>query len=205
MASTEKPRLIAVDVETANSSRDSVCSIGVTVVYDDRVDVYSRLIRPPVMHFDPRNVEVHGITPDMVEDKPRFDEIYLDTKLGEFIDQGILMWAHNAGFERSCFIALSQTYNITLSDRFGCTRYLWQRFCPGLPNYKLPTVCQAARIELDDHHDAGADSEACAGIAMAATRRFKLEAFPFHTIKKRETRERDQVYYRKLWDGEVRI
>jgi hypothetical protein len=68
---------VAVDVETANEQRGSICSFGLSVVENGKV-VRSEnwLTRPPVKldWFDGCNIGLHGITPAMVKDAPPFHE-----------------------------------------------------------------------------------------------------------------------------------
>jgi DNA polymerase III subunit epsilon len=58
----------ALDVETPNSSRGSVCSIGVAIVRDgELVAQHSWLCQPPSTGFDTMNMSIHGIHPADVE------------------------------------------------------------------------------------------------------------------------------------------
>ena len=64
---------VAIDVETANSQRGSICSFGLAVVEDGKaVRTESLLTRPPgeLDLFDTFNIGLHGITPAMVKDAP---------------------------------------------------------------------------------------------------------------------------------------
>jgi len=51
------------DVETANSQRDSICSIGI-IRYEDNQIVYEKEIRMnPETEFNYFNIRIHGIRP----------------------------------------------------------------------------------------------------------------------------------------------
>ena len=90
----------AIDFETANSERSSVCSVGVVIVRDGEiVDSFYSLI------------------------KPEPDYVFYDT--------------------------------------LCCSR----RKLPALQNHQLQTVAAACGFELENHHHALADAEACAWIA----------------------------------------
>ena len=68
---------IAIDFETANHYLNSACSIGIAAVRDmEVVDVFHSLIRPTNLFFEEQNVKIHGITPDIVENAPIFDEVW---------------------------------------------------------------------------------------------------------------------------------
>jgi len=90
---------VAIDLETANAHRSSVCAVGIAVVEDGQiVQRVSWLVRPtpPHDHFDSVNVFMHGITSDMVADAPTFHEV-LPLLLG-YID-GRVVVAHSAAFD----------------------------------------------------------------------------------------------------------
>ena len=53
----------AIDFETANEQRTSVCSVGVVIVRDGEiVDNYYSLIRPEPEYYTYWNTRVHGLT-----------------------------------------------------------------------------------------------------------------------------------------------
>lgn len=60
---------VAVDFETANTTRASLCSVGAVRVRNGIiVESFSTLVKPAHEHnFSPSNVRVHGITADHVE------------------------------------------------------------------------------------------------------------------------------------------
>lgn len=62
------------------------------------VDSSSHLMQPPVGYdqFAPFNVALHGITPQMVADAPRFAEIW--PLILEYIGDSVVV-AHNAAFD----------------------------------------------------------------------------------------------------------
>ncbi len=70
---------VALDFETANASRNSACSIGMVTVKDGHIiDEYYQLIKPKYIYFNEENIAVHGITREMVVDKPDFEELWPD-------------------------------------------------------------------------------------------------------------------------------
>ncbi len=90
---------VAIDVETANADRGSICAIGATLVRDGAVvSTHSWLTRPPrgLDHFSGFNVSLHGITPDLVAGQPAFPE-RLDQLLA--LSDGLPLVAHNAAFD----------------------------------------------------------------------------------------------------------
>ncbi|GAA4005395.1 hypothetical protein GCM10022247_28420 [Allokutzneria multivorans] len=158
---------VALDVETANARRGSICAIGLVVVENGSIaQRYSWLCRPPesIGHFDGFNVGLHGIRPEMVAGEPRFSE-RLDHALAIIGDRPVIM--HNAGFD-TC--ALRQACDAEGTSwptlRYGCT-LVWARRELDLVSYRLPFVAEALGVPLESHHDAAEDAEACARIFLA--------------------------------------
>jgi len=162
-------KIVAIDFETANETKASACAIGLAWVEGDSVvRVEERLIRPPDMRFSSFNISIHGITPKMVVDKHE-----LPVVLAEFWDDidGALVLAHNASFDMGVLRASLDCYRLPYpSFSYLCTCQLARRVWPDLSNAKLDTVSRHLGLVLD-HHQAGSDAAACAGIALAAARR----------------------------------
>ena len=162
---------IAMDFETANRKRASACSLALVVVQQNRVvDSFYTLINPQ-MQFDPQNIRIHGITPDMVQDQPTFDRVWPHIQM--FYTPGRIVTAHNAPFDVSVL-------RLTL-DRYGIAAPRYQvidtvktsrQFLPKLPNHRLDTVSAALKIPLEHHHNSLADSYACARILIAENEHF---------------------------------
>lgn len=109
---------------------------------------------------------IHGITPDMVADKPKFPELW--PEISETIADRVLL-AHHAAFDMNVFRDLFGRYELRPPARnFLCTRVLSRAVWPGWPSYSLPLVIEKLGLELEDHHDPEADAVACAEIAMRA-------------------------------------
>lgn len=154
----------AIDFETANSYRGSPCAIGLVRVRDG-IPVEERhwLIRPPaqVDHFDHFNVNLHGITREMVATAPRWKDAL--PAIVDFI-AGDIVVAHNAGFDIGVIRYACAVDNIEWPEiRFLCTMVLARRAL-SLPTYRLPYVLEALGGVIVDHHDALADARAVADV-----------------------------------------
>ena len=69
-------RFVVFDVETPNSANNRMSAIGVSVVKDmEIVKEFATLVNPET-HFDRFNIELTGITPEMVKDAPKFSELW---------------------------------------------------------------------------------------------------------------------------------
>lgn len=158
--------VVAIDFETANEQRASPCSIGLAWIDDGRVvDVEHHYIRPIDMRFAARNIGVHGIHPEEVQDAEEFPEV-LDRLRPRLA--GTMVMMHSASFDISVIKQTCGLYGIPCPDlKYICTVEVARSVWPGLPDAKLPTLCNHLAIDLK-HHDAGADARACAMIALAA-------------------------------------
>ena len=70
---------IAIDFETANFEKSSVCSVGICIVQNGEiVDNYYSLIRPVPNYYCQRCQEVHGLGPSDTNDAPEFPEVWAE-------------------------------------------------------------------------------------------------------------------------------
>ena len=143
----------AIDFETANEQRTSVCSVGVVIVRDGEfTDSYSYW-----------KTRVHGLTLADTAQAPVFPDVWKEIVP---LIEGLPLVAHNKGFDESCLKAVFKTYCLDYPDyTFHCTLQTARRRVKGLPNYQLHTVSAYFGYELEQHHHALADAEACAWIA----------------------------------------
>lgn len=158
----------AIDFETANRYPTSACSIGIVVVRDGTIaEEFSHLIKPEPFYFYRKFIEIHGITPGMVQEAPSFYDLW--GKMGRYFDTEALV-AHNAGFDMSVLKACLERSDIYIPlPQSFCTCRLARKLVKGLPNYKLNTLCEYFGIELN-HHEALSDARGAAKIMMELNR-----------------------------------
>ena len=66
----------AIDFETANNHRSSVCAVGVVIVRGGEiVDKFYSLIKPEPEHYNYRCSQVHGLCAEDTDNAPVFHEI----------------------------------------------------------------------------------------------------------------------------------
>lgn len=154
----------AIDFETANNERSSVCSVGVVIVRDGEiVDTFYSLVNPEPNYYNYRCSQIHGLTREDTEDAPVFPEVW--KQIAPLIE-GLPLVAHNKAFDESCLKAVFRVYRMDYPDyRFYCTCNASRHALPCLPNHRLHTVAAACGYQLENHHHALADAEACAWIA----------------------------------------
>ena len=156
----------AIDFETANEQPSSVCSVGVVIVRGGKiVDTFYSLIHPEPEYYQWFCKQVHGLCEEDTEDAPVFP--YVWEKIAPRIE-GLPLVAHNARFDEGCLKAVHRVYQMDYPDyQFLDTLTASRRhFGCRLPNHQLQTVAAACHYDLQRHHHALADAEACAAIAL---------------------------------------
>lgn len=156
---------VAIDFETANCERSSVCSVGVVVVRDGEVvDTFYSLIRPQPNYYTSWCTAVHRLTRRDTDSAEEFPQVWrrIAPRIG-----GLPLVAHNAPFDEGCLKAVFGRYGMPYPDyEFHCTCRASRRvFGRELPNHQLQTVAARCGYDLKAHHHALADAEACARIA----------------------------------------
>lgn len=154
----------AIDFETANGRRSSVCSVGIVIVRDGKiVDKFYSLIRPRPNYYTEWTTEIHGLTRMDTDEADHFPEVW--ARISERLE-GLPLVAHNARFDEGCLKAAFDAYGMEYPGyKFYCTLVASRR-CLRLPNHRLHTVSAACGYDLEHHHHALADAEACAAIAL---------------------------------------
>ena len=142
-------RYIAFDVETPNYANNRMSAIGITVVeHGAVVQAYETLVNPEC-GFDPFNISLTGITPEMTAHKPPFPALWQEIE--PLMSSGLLI-AHNAPFDMSVLAKCLRDYGIS-----------WR------PTVPYACTCQYLGLELD-HHQAGSDSRACGEVLLHCLR-----------------------------------
>ena len=185
---------VAIDFETATSEWTSICSMGICVVENNTVKEVKELpVRPTPFKFNDYNIAIHGITPDMVYDKPTFDEYwdevkpYLENKIGV---------AHNASFDIGSLRKTLEMFNIELPTfEFICTVKLSQKAYPELASHKLNCLGEALGIDFS-HHTACDDAYACSMVLVHILNDFGINSL-------RELEERFNIGIGKMYPGYV--
>jgi DNA polymerase-3 subunit epsilon len=142
----------AIDFETAQPKRSSICQIGLVRVEDGKVKyTVNQLICPPDNYYSFYNSEIHGITATHTLYSPSFAAVW--HHIQPFIQNQIVV-AHNGAFDFSCLAKTLEHYGIaqpTYTQQ--CTYKIYKK--------DLKTLCREHQITLN-HHDALSDAMACA-------------------------------------------
>lgn len=187
----------AVDVETANSHRGSVCAVGVTAVRNGRiVKTVEWHVKPEagLGAFSPRNVAIHGITAEMVRSADSWaTSLQAITSLAEDFP----LVAYNAPFDRSAILQASQFSGLAApTNEFHCALALSRRLL-ALDGYKLSKVAAELGLDPFDHHRAGADAAACAQIVLSLAEREGARNVPELWFPPKKSPARTSDYWSK--------
>ncbi|MGJ8640805.1 MAG: 3'-5' exonuclease [Opitutaceae bacterium] len=146
----------AIDFETAQPARSSICQIGlVRVERGEVVRELSLLVQPPENTYSYWNTNVHGLTDVDTMHSPFFDAVWPEIR--GFIE-GRTVVAHNGSFDFSCLRKTLDFYGMAEpSYEPQCTYKLYKK--------KLNVLCDEFGIELN-HHDALSDARACAQLYL---------------------------------------
>ena len=156
----------AIDVETANADRASICQIGIVHVRDGVIaDHWHSLINPNAW-FDPLNVSIHGINANDVRNSPSFSDIRREL---DRLSESILI-SHTSfdrvALERALKEHSLEPLRVTWLDSARIVRRAWPEQY-GKSGWGLKNV--AANLDIFfNHHDALEDAKAAAEIVLRA-------------------------------------
>jgi DNA polymerase III subunit epsilon len=158
---------ITIDFEIANNEYNSACSMGLVFVENNKIiDKKHFYILPPLLEFDPRMSNIHGITTEQVEYAKKFNEIWEEIK--QFFQGSTVIIAHNAQFDMSVLHSCLSEYQVELPNfPYIDSISISTRACrgEGVGN-SLKERLKHFEIPLDNHHDALADAEAAAKLVI---------------------------------------
>lgn len=162
-----------IDVETPNFSNSSISSIGLIHINKDGEIIEKYTLVNPMQHFDTFNIELTGITPEMVKDAPKFVELWEEIK--EYFLDSIIV-AHNARFDLGVISKCLIRDNIPIPNiRYMCTVDLSRKYIPS-KSHKLNVLSELSGIELN-HHQADSDTKACMEIFLYINEKVGLQEF----------------------------
>jgi len=175
---------VAIDFETANSLRSSVCSIGIVKVKNGKIQEETHTLINPLSEFNFYNTKIHGITEYMVQDAPTFEEFWPNLK--GYIENQTLI-AHNASFDIGVLReSLGRFHEKQPEYDYSCSYRIARKVWPNLFNHKLSTIAKYLNINLR-HHDALEDARASALITLEAMKKTQMrsiqELTSLHKIK----------------------
>jgi len=153
-------RLFAVvDIESTGSvaNQDKITEIAVIITDGEKeIDRFETLINPQ-QPITPFVVRLTGITNELVQDAPLFEEVAND--LFEFL-KGKVFVAHNVNFDYKFIKQAFSLCGIDFNEKRLCTVRLSREIIPGMPSYSLGKLTRSLGIGLNNAHRAMPDTEA---------------------------------------------
>jgi DNA polymerase-3 subunit epsilon len=146
----------AIDFETAQGKRWSICQVGLVRVEEGKlVNKLNLLVCPPGNIYSGMNTQIHGISANHTYNSPRFASLW--PLIRPYIENETVV-AHNGAFDFSCLSQTLDYYKLQQPNyRQQCT---YKIFGKG-----LAACCSEHRISLN-HHDALSDAMACAQLYL---------------------------------------
>ncbi len=145
------PYYILFDTETTgNGDKDRIIQVGAMVVKSRHdVEVIDELCRTEVP-ISVEAMEVHGITPDVIEGKPLYAETTFAQRIGELNVPENYLIAHNIDFDLGMIEKEGFQNTMQLIDTVRCARHL----LPDLPAHRLQYLRYALGLYQDEAAEA---------------------------------------------------
>ena len=164
----------AIDVETANADRASICQIGIVHVRDGAlVDQWRTLVNPEAW-FDPWNVRIHGISEVNVTDSPTFPAVASDLRSRLDCEAVVSHTAFDrVALQRALIRYSLDPFPAMWLDSAAIARWAWpDRYARR--GYGLHSIASDLDISFQ-HHDALDDARAAAHAVLRACEASNLD------------------------------
>ena len=127
-------KYILFDTETTGAGeKDRIIQIGAMIVHGrDEIEVYDELCLADVP-IGIEAMEVHNITPDVIENQPPYSQLEFTKKLLEYNTPENYLIAHNISFDLAMIEKEGFENNYTLLDTLRCAKHL----LPDSPYHRL--------------------------------------------------------------------
>ena len=144
---TELKDFAAIDFETANFERSSICSVGIVIVHNGEiVDSFYSLIRPEPNYYNNFCSNIHGLCQQDTDNAPIFPKVWAEI---ESRIKGLPFVAYNKAYVEACLKAVFHTYQMDYPNyAFYDTHTISRHKLPELPNYHLVTVADACGYQI---------------------------------------------------------
>ncbi len=152
-----------VDIETTGGYAENHRMTEIAIIHHDGLQITNRFhtLINPGRRVPSFITGLTGITNEMVEDAPPFEEVA--HQIAEQLREKIFV-AHNAQFDYSFVKKELDDAGIAWSTRKLCTVKLSRKIIPGLDSYSLGRLAESLGIVIQDRHRASGDAEATAKI-----------------------------------------
>jgi DNA polymerase III subunit epsilon len=171
---------VAIDVETANPDRSSICQIGIaTFLNGELVDCWESLVAP-AGEFSPFNISIHGIDRRRVRTAPSWNEIY--PHVASRLESRIVV--SHTSFDRHALTQACACCGLSICecqwlDSAEIARTAWPQFSRS--GYKLTNLASHFGFEYRAH-DALEDAKCAGWVVLKAIAEAKIS--PGHWLRK---------------------
>lgn len=163
---------ISVDIENPNTRGNSICSIGIIIVKDNKIIDKKYSLINPEDRFDINNSKITGLTYADVKDAPTFKEYW---KTIEDLFKNNIIVGHNITYDLSVISKALERYDIDAPVfNYYCTLKLSRKYI-NTNSYSLNSLCDLLKINLDNHHNALEDALASQQIFEYLNKRNDIE------------------------------
>ena len=144
-------KYVLFDTETTgNQEQDRIIQVGAMVVHDkDNIDIYDALCSAP-LPISIEAMEVHNITPDVIENQPPYSETDFAKRVVELNQKENYLIAHNINFDLAMLQKEGFTNNYTLIDTLRCAKHL----LPEMPYHRLQYLRYALELYKTEQAEA---------------------------------------------------
>ncbi len=142
---------VLFDTETTgNQEQDRIIQVGAMIVHSkENIEVFDELCSTDV-NISIEAMEVHNITPDVIENQPPFSETAFAKKVAELNQKENYLIAHNISFDLGMLKKEGFENHYTLIDTLRCAKHL----LPESPYHRL----QYLRYSLELYKTEGVEA-----------------------------------------------
>lgn len=138
-----------MDLENPNARGNSICSIAIIVIKNNKIIDKKYSLINPEDRFDIKNSEITGITPNMVLKSPTLKEYWHEIK--ELLENNVIV-GHNVIYDLSVLSKSLNRYNIDVPVFNYCCTLEWSRQYLNLDSYKLTSIAQFLNVNYNPHN-----------------------------------------------------
>jgi len=144
-------KYILFDTETTgNEEEDRIIQVGAMIVHGkDEIEVYDELCSTNIP-IKIEAMEVHNITPDVIEGQAPYKELEFTKKLEIYNEEENYLIAHNISFDLSMLEKEGFINKYTLIDTLRCAKHL----LPEMPYHRLQYLRYALELYTTEMHEA---------------------------------------------------
>ncbi|MCX7015417.1 MAG: exonuclease domain-containing protein, partial [Candidatus Sumerlaeota bacterium] len=157
-------RFIAIDFETANRVRSSICQIGIVSFENGAVSAVWQTLVNPKEPFEPIHTHIHRINEEAVRDAPTFPAVF--DRVRELLSEQVVV--SHSSFDRVALKQATKKHGLPeIECRWLDSVIVARRTWPEFVGVSLPNVAKNLGITFA-HHTAQEDARVAGEIVLRA-------------------------------------